>query len=552
MRQHEKRVRLFSISDWSLPGSLSRELYFRTPMGGVRWKSLMSVSLTTLPMLQPEMESARLLALDQLFLLDTPEEDAFDELVMLAAEICGTAIGAFSLIASDRQWIKAAFGTPVREIPVSMSFCRHTIQQDELVVVEDMSKDARFRNNALVTSQPNIRFYASMPLGGWSGAHLGTLCVLDTVPRQLKASQRQALKVLTHQVQTQIEIRVQQRRLMDALSQRDKVVTDLRSSEDRFRTFMDYAPFLGFIKDDRGRFVFYNDRTAREFGIDRTEWIGKCVHDLFPRTLADEYRANDLEAIDSGCLVARLEQTTDTEGRLLQWKSHKFSWLNTEGKPMLGCISVDVTSEMKQQKALEALCVELERLAATDALTGLANRRVLDDRVKREFQSARRYHTALSVMLLDIDNFKKRNDQFGHAAGDRVLERMGSLIRNCARETDLAARYGGEEFVVLLPNTDGEGAIQFAERLKEAIERESWPGGPVTASIGTASLDSWTASGERLVALADDAMYEVKCTGKNRILSHRELMVHTRERIGDASVLLLAERQEQGQSSIQA
>ena len=500
-------------------------------------------------MLQPEIESARLLALDQLFLLDTPQEDAFDELVMLAAEICGTAISAFSLIASDRQWIKAAFGTLVREIPASMSFCRHTITQDDLVVVEDMTQDARFRDNVLVTSQPNIRFYASMPLGGWSGAHLGTLCVLDTVPRQLKASQRQALKVLAQQVQTQVEIRVQQRRLMDALSQRDEVVAALRSSEDRFRTFMDYAPFLGFIKDDEGRFVFYNERMAREFGIGRTEWIGKSAHDLFPSALADEFRANDLEAITSGCLVARLEQTTDTENRLVQWKSHKFCWLNTEGKSMLGCISVDVTSEMKQQRALEVLCGELEQLAATDALTGLANRRVLDDRVKLEFQSARRYHTELSVVLLDIDNFKKRNDQLGHAAGDRVLERMGLLIRSCARETDLAARYGGEEFVILLPNTDGGGATQFAERLKEAIDRDSWPGGPVTASIGTASLDSWTASGERLVALADDAMYEVKCTGKNRILSHRELMERTLEKMGDASVLLLAERQAGGHVS---
>ncbi len=497
-------------------------------------------------MLHPEMESARLLALDKLFLLDTPEEDAFDELVMLAAEICGTSISAFSLIASDRQWIKAAFGTPVREIPGNLSFCRHTIAQDDLVVVEDMSKDARYRDNALVTSQPNIRFYASMPLGGWSGAHLGTLCVLDTEPRQLRASQCQALKVLTHQVQTQIEIRTQQRRLMEALNERDKVVTDLRSSEDRFRTFMDYAPFLGFIKDDKGRFVFYNDRTAREFGVNRTEWMGKCVHDLFPTELADEYRANDLEAISSGCLVARVEQIIDSEGRLMQWKSHKFSWLNAEGKPMLGCISVDLTSEMKQKQALEVLCVELERLAATDALTGLANRRVLDDRVKREFQSARRYHTALSVVLLDIDNFKKRNDQFGHAVGDQVLERMGSLIRSCARETDLAARYGGEEFVILLPNTDGDGAVQFAERLKEAIDGTSWPGGPVTASMGTASLDSWTASGERLVALADDAMYEVKCTGKNRIMSHQELMEHTREKMSTAPVLLLAEPHGQG------
>ena len=491
---------------------------------------------------QSEMESSRLYALDQTRLLQTPDEAAFDELVMLAAEVCGTPISAFTLLTSDRQWIKAAVGLSVRETSRDVSFCQHAILQDDVFVIEDARQDDRFRNIQLVTADPNIRFYAGMPLSGWSGAHFGTLCVLDTVPRQLRPSQYAALKILARQVEAQIEIRVQQRKLEQALQEREAVLADLRSSEDRFRTFMDNAPFLGFIKDEEGRFVFYNDRMAREFGIGRADWIGKNVHDLFPEELADVYRANDLEAIASGCLVARVEETTDAEGRTAQWKSHKFPWL-AGGKPMLGCISVDLTSEMKQQRALEALCGELELLAATDGLTGLANRRVLDQRVKLEFQSARRYRTALSVVLIDIDNFKRRNDQFGHAAGDQVLQKVGSLIRSSARETDLAARYGGEEFVIVLPNTDGEGALQFAERLKTAIDRESWPHGPVTASIGIASLDAWTPSGERLIALADDAMYEVKCTGKNRILSHRELLERTKEQISPPSTLLLAECQ---------
>ena len=492
---------------------------------------------------QSEMEADRLLALHQTCLLDTPEEAAFDEIVTLAAEICGTPISAFTLLSSDRQWIKAAVGLSVRETSREVSFCQHAILQDDLFVIEDAHEDDRFRENALVIAEPNIRFYAGMPLGGRSGAHLGTLCVLDTVPRQLKPSQSNALRVLARQVQVQIEIRVQQRRIIEALQAREKVVADLRSSEDRFRTFMDNAPFLGFIKDEEGRFLFYNDRLAREFGVDRTEWIGKSMHDLFPLSLADLYRANDLEAIASGGLVIRVEEMADANGRVVQWKAHKFPWMAVEGKPMLGCISVDLTSEIKQRHALEVLCGELEQLAATDGLTGLANRRVLDERMKLEFQAARRYHSALSVVLLDIDNFKKRNDQFGHAAGDQVLQQMGLLIRSSTRETDLAARYGGEEFVIVLRNTDQDGATQFAERLRAEIARESWPHGPVTASIGTASLDAWTASGERLIALADDAMYEVKCTGKNGILSHRELMERTMERISDPPVLLLGERQ---------
>ncbi len=501
----------------------------------------MIASYTAPPSAPSDTESARLLALDQTCLLDTPAEVAFDELVTLAAEICGTSMSAFSLIASDRQWIKAGFGTSVREIPLHLSFCRHTILQDDLVVVEDMAENEQFRDNALVTSQPNIRFYASMPLGGNSGAHLGTLCVLDTVPRQLKPSQCQALKVLTQQVQSQVEVRVQQRLLVDALRERDKVVSDLRSSDYRFRTFMNNAPFLAFIKDDEGRFVFYNDQMTREFDIGKTDWIGKNVHEIFPPATAESFHAHDQEAMACGHLMARVEDVTNALGHTNQWKSHKFCWLNAEGKSMLGCISVDLTSEIKQQRELEVLCGKLEHLAATDGLTGLANRRILDERMQLEFESARRYHTALSVVLLDIDNFKKRNDQLGHAAGDLILQRMGALIRGCARRTDLAARYGGEEFVVVLPNTEEDGARQFAERLKVAMDRESWPGGPLTASIGIALLDRGTASGERLIALADDAMYEVKCTGRNRILSHREMMERTKKKSSNASALILAE-----------
>ena len=163
------------------------------------------------PSAPSEIESARLLALDQTCLLDTPDEVSFNELVTLAAEICGTSMSAFSLIASDRQWIKAAVGFPMRETSRDVSFCQYAIVQDDLLVVEDANEDDRFRNNALVIAEPRIRFYAGVPLGGWSGAHLGTLCVLDTVPRQLRPSQYQALKVLARQVQTQMETRVQQR-----------------------------------------------------------------------------------------------------------------------------------------------------------------------------------------------------------------------------------------------------------------------------------------------------------------------------------------------------
>ena len=167
--------------------------------------------------------------------------------------------------------------------------------------------------------------------------------------------------------------------------------------------------------------------------------------------------------------------------------------------------------------------LQLQKLAATDALTGLANRRVLDERIEYEFRIARRNGSKLSVVLLDIDNFKRLNDRFGHAAGDHVLRRLGSLVISTLRITDAAARYGGEELVVLLPGADPEGSRIFAERLREKMRTAEWGGEPITASFGTASLCDGITSGRELIAHADQAMYHAKRSGKNRVVDFESL-----------------------------
>ncbi len=264
-----------------------------------------AVFLRMMTDLQSELEPAedeelRLASLGELELLDSPREVEYDQLVELAAEVCGTPMSAFTLVDRDRQWFKATLGLDVSETGRDVAFCAHAIQQDDLFVVEDASRDERFRNNALVTGEPHIRFYAGMPLAGPAGAHLGTLCVLDTVPRQLSASQRSALKVLALQVKVRMEKRLQERRLRNALEEKEQLLAVLRSSEDRFRTFMDSTPFLSFMKDGQGRFVYYNTTMARQFGIGADEWMGKSVHDLFPAEMADQYREADLDAIAVG------------------------------------------------------------------------------------------------------------------------------------------------------------------------------------------------------------------------------------------------------------
>jgi len=167
---------------------------------------------------------------------------------------------------------------------------------------------------------------------------------------------------------------------------------------------------------------------------------------------------------------------------------------------------------------------ELQVLAHTDRLTGVANRNQLDQQLAIEWQRHRREQKPISLLMLDADRFKAYNDCFGHLAGDSCLIRITQVVQEtCNRSSDLLARFGGEEFVVLLPDTDCEGAITMAERLQEALERQAIPhpkavvAGRVTMSIGIATLVPDAYNGHQdLIASADAALYRAKEGGRNR------------------------------------
>ncbi len=155
----------------------------------------------------PKNEKKRIQVLWQYDVLDTVPEELFDDLTELAACICETPIALISLVDEDRQWFKSKIGLTLKETSRDISFCAHAILHKGLLIVPDTTKDERFKNNPLVTGKPKIRFYAGAPLTTSTGHGLGTLCVLDQKPHQLRPEQKSALTILARHIMSQLELR---------------------------------------------------------------------------------------------------------------------------------------------------------------------------------------------------------------------------------------------------------------------------------------------------------------------------------------------------------
>jgi diguanylate cyclase (GGDEF)-like protein/PAS domain S-box-containing protein len=474
-----------------------------------------------------EAEAASLRAIWTRDLLDSQPEFECGELVRLAACLCGTPIGLVTLLDERHQWFRASDDLKMGETPREVAFCAHAVRQNGLFMVNDALTDSRFANNPLVTWDPAIRFFAGVGLYNSDDEPMGTFCVIDTAPRILSEDQMEALEILGRQISLRLEAVVQRKALEQALADKERASAGLKASEELFRAFMNASPFLSYIKDAAGRLLFYNRSFAQRFGVSEYAWLGRTDEQLWSRKLTKSVRTHDLEVMAGGKMVETEEHIRNSDGSVSSLRSFKFPCNDSAGNVLLAGVAVDVSEEVAHHAELERYHSELEdandqlrKLAVTDELTGLRNRRSFEERLVMEFSLARRRKRELSVLLIDVDNFKTINDRWGHAAGDEVLRRLGTILRTTVRLPDLPARYGGEEFVVLLPESGEESAMGLARRVMQRVSTEDWDNELLTISVGMASMNESLENGFQLVELADEALYAAKRAGKNRVMVH--------------------------------
>ena len=336
----------------------------------------------------PVDEKERIDSLKKLNILETPLDKNLERVTRLCQNYFKVPIVAISLIDSERQWFKSIQGLDVCETTREVSFCSHTILQDEVFIIADATKDERFSNNPLVTDEPHIRFYAGYPIYSADDRKIGSLCIIDSKPRHLQETDIDALKDFAALVETELN-------------------------------------------------------------------------------------------------------------------KQKNTYLNA-----------NLINELNEAK----------RAMFIDPLTRVWNRRGIEKVIQTASLTARTNNQKFCIAVIDVDDFKKINDTYGHSAGDTVLKRLSSTLVETLRENDAVGRFGGEEFIAIVDIQSHEKAKNLLQRVRKKVENKEFKihdnkSVRFTITIGASFVDLKNdQSLECLFDEADKKLYQGKKSGKNKVV----------------------------------
>jgi diguanylate cyclase (GGDEF)-like protein/PAS domain S-box-containing protein len=624
-------------------------------------------------------EELRLSKLRSLALLDSEPDDFFDAITNIASTILNSQISLISLVDEDRQWFKSKHGIDVNETPRDISFCTHAVESGEQLIIENALDDERFSQNPLVTSTPNIRFYAGIPIKSLEGYSLGTLCVIDSKPRKPTERELEALNDLAQLATKEIQFR---ERMLEAQA-------SIIISENKFKNFFDHAAIGIAMVRPNGAWSEVNDELCRIVGYSRSELLNLTFQDItYPEDLEtdlnhldqlvtgkiDRYqlekryikkdgdivwieltvtkqitskgdtdyfiavikdiqsaketeealtnlrktleekvslRTQELKEAHKSLLnsyqekVASEQQLQDVElelrtildnandayvcmnadGVVKAWNKQAeyiFGWLEDEAVGRkLDKLIIPPEFQEAHQKGLKRFAqqkqsdmmgkrIELEALrkdglripvelqvnvleinrqtlftsflrditdrkqlenllkneARNDPLTGLPNRRKLEEVLPIAIHRAEANQANLSLLFVDLDGFKAINDNHGHHVGDMLLREVANRIDKSTRQSDTVVRYAGDEFIIILEGVKKQADTKrIAEKILHEISSPAQFGNihiTITVSIGIAWYsfeDEQKILPAELIRLADQAMYAAKQGGKNGIFT---------------------------------
>jgi diguanylate cyclase (GGDEF)-like protein/PAS domain S-box-containing protein len=316
------------------------------------------------------------------------------------------------------------------------------------------------------------------------------------------------------------------------ITDRKRAEDVVRESEETYKTILMASPDDITIADLSGRIIIVSDAAHKIFGYAQDEGPGMSVMDFIAPEDHERAHANIVRMLHENYPGPNEYRAIRKDKSCFDIEVNNALIRDRQGNPLRMVLIVrDITRRKKAEQQIQELVHQIEterdlaqRNSLTDSLTGLPNRRFFDIALKTEFSRHKRYGMRLSLIMLDVDHFKKYNDYYGHLKGDECLQQIARALKDTAeRAPDIVARYGGEEFVVILPDTNSQGAAVLAGRIGESVLKLNLPHAAsdtskfVTISLGIASAtDHVLTDGDQLVALADQALYHAKKNGRNR------------------------------------